>query len=297
MEQVLSPEGWVIGSSVLAGVLPQRRLNTHKGTFGNVGILGGAPGMTGAALLAGRAALKLGAGRVYVGFLDSESPSLDPWQPELMLRQAEEVLAMDSLSCLVLGPGLSQSSAARRCVEQALSLNVPLVIDADALNLIASDRKLHAACQTRAMPTLMTPHPTEAARLSGQSTVAIQNDRVGAALALAQYYQAIAVLKGVGTVVALPDGSYEINTSGNPGMASAGMGDVLSGIVAALIAQGADPMFAASAGVYLHGAAADRLYQRIGGPIGMTASEVVESAREVLNAAIYDAIKQNSVRK
>ena len=290
LEQVLSPEGWVIGSSVLAGVLPQRRLNTHKGTFGNVGVLGGAAGMTGAALLAGRAALKLGAGRVYVGFLDSESPSLDPWQPELMLRQAEEVLAMDSLSCLVLGPGLSQSSAARRCVEQALSSNVPLVIDADALNLIASDRKLHTACQMRPMPTIITPHPAEAARLSGQSVVSIQNDRVGAAIALAQYYQAVAVLKGVGTIVALPDGSYEINTSGNPGMASAGMGDVLSGIVAALIAQGADPMFAASAGVHLHGAAADRLYQRIGGPIGMTASEVLESAREVLNTAIYSQV-------
>jgi hydroxyethylthiazole kinase-like uncharacterized protein yjeF len=288
LEQLPSPEGWVIGSSILPGALPQRRLNSHKGTFGNVGILGGAAGMTGAALLAGRAALKLGAGRVYVGFLDSKSPSLDPWQPELMLRQAEEVLAMESLSCLVLGPGLSQSPAARRCVEQALGLNVPLVVDADALNLIASDRKLHAACQTRAMPTVITPHPAEAARLSGQSTAAIQNDRVGAALALAQYYQAIAVLKGVGTVVALPDGTFEINTSGNPGMASAGMGDVLSGIVAAFIAQGADAIFAASAGVYLHGAAADRLYQRIGGPIGMTASDVVESAREVLNAAIYN---------
>ena len=167
---------------------------------------------------------------------------------------------------------------------------MPLVIDADALNLIASDRKLHTACQMRPMPTIITPHPAEAARLSGQSVVSIQNDRVGAAIALAQYYQAVAVLKGVGTIVALPDGSYEINTSGNPGMASAGMGDVLSGIVAALIAQGADPMFAASAGVHLHGAAADRLYQRIGGPIGMTASEVLESAREVLNTAIYSQV-------
>ena len=287
LEQLLSPEGWVIGSSVLAGVLPRRPLNSHKGTFGNVGILGGAAGMTGAALLSGRAALKLGAGRVYVGFLDSKSPSLDASQPELMLRQAEEVLAMDSLSCLVLGPGLSQSSAARRCVEQALGLNIPLVVDADALNLIALDQKLHTACQMRGAPTVITPHPAEAARLSGQPVASVQSDRVGAAVALAQYYQAITVLKGVGTIVALPDGSFEINTSGNPGMASAGMGDVLSGIVGALIAQGADPMFATSAGVHLHGVAADQLYQRIGGPIGMTASEVVDSAREVLNAAIH----------
>jgi hydroxyethylthiazole kinase-like uncharacterized protein yjeF len=289
LEALLPPSGRVIGSDVLASVLPRRPLNSHKGTFGSVGVLGGAAGMTGAALLAGRAALKLGGGRVYLGFLDPDAPSLDPWQPELMLRRAEEVLAMESLTCLVLGPGLSQSAAARRCTEQALAVNVPLVIDADALNLIGLDENLQESCRARSTPTIMTPHPAEAARLSDQPTGAIQQDRVGAALALAQRYQAITVLKGAGTVVALPDGTFDINTSGNPGLASAGMGDVLGGMLGALIAQGANPVLATCAAVHLHGAAADRLFQRFGGPVGTTASEVVESAREILNQAIYHA--------
>ena len=289
LEAVLPPSGRVIGSDVLASVLPRRALNSHKGTYGNVGVLGGAAGMTGAAVLAGRAALKLGAGRVYLGFLDPNAPSLDAGQPEMMFRPAEDVLTMDSLTCLVLGPGLSQSPGARRCVEQALGLNAALVIDADALNLIASDEALQAVCRARRTPTIMTPHPAEGARLSGQSVRSVQNDRVGAALALARRYQAITVLKGVGTVVGMPDGSFDINTSGNPGLASAGMGDVLSGIVGALLAQGADPVLATCAGVHLHGVAADRLYGRISGPIGLTASELVETAREILNQSIYSA--------
>jgi hydroxyethylthiazole kinase-like uncharacterized protein yjeF len=168
-------------------------------------------------------------------------------------------------------------------------LNAALVIDADALNLIASDEALQAVCRARRTPTIMTPHPAEGARLSGQSVRSVQNDRVGAALALARRYQAITVLKGVGTVVGMPDGSFDINTSGNPGLASAGMGDVLSGIVGALLAQGADPVLATCAGVHLHGVAADRLYGRISGPIGLTASELVETAREILNQSIYSA--------
>ncbi len=284
---LLPSRGMVLDSGALAAVLPRRPLNSHKGTFGSIGVIGGASGMTGAALLSGRAALKLGAGRVYVGLLDPDAQSLDPIQPELMLRRAEAVLAMDSLSCLVLGPGLSQSAEAHRCTERALALDVPLVIDADALNLIGADEGLRQACRARRGPTVITPHPAEAARLSGQSTSAIQNDRIAAALALAQRYQAITVLKGVGSIVATPEGRFEINTSGNPGLASAGMGDVLSGILGALIGQGAQPVLATHAAVHLHGLAADRLAQRLGGPVGMTASEIVEAAREILNQAIY----------
>ncbi len=284
---LLPGRGRVIGSSTVSAVLPRRSLNSHKGTFGSVGVVGGAAGMTGAVVLAGRAALKLGAGRVYLGFLDPNAPSLDPLQPELMLRGVEDVLSMDSLSCLVLGPGLSQSAQARSCVEQALAFDVPLVIDADALNLIGADERLREACRARLAPTVITPHPAEAARLSGRSTDEIQHDRIAAALSLAQRYRAVTVLKGVGSVVAAPDGSFDINTSGNPGLATAGMGDVLSGMLGALIAQGAQPVLATCAAVHLHGAAADRLYQRLGGPMGMTASEVMEAAREILNQAIY----------
>lgn len=284
---LLPARGRVIGSGTLAAVLPRRALNSHKGTFGSVGVIGGAPGMTGAVLLAGRAALNLGAGRVYLGFLDPNAPSVDPLQPELMLRGVEDVLSMDSLSCLVLGPGLSQSAQARSCVEQALASEAPLVIDADALNLLGADEGLRAACHARPAPTVITPHPAEAARLSGRATDEIQHDRLAAAQLLAQRYRAVTVLKGVGSVVATQDGSFDINTSGNPGLATAGMGDVLSGMLGALLAQGAQPVLATCAAVHLHGAAADRVYQRLGGAVGMTASEVMQAAREILNQAIY----------
>jgi hydroxyethylthiazole kinase-like uncharacterized protein yjeF len=284
---LLPPQGRTIGHEVISAVLPRRTLNSHKGTFGSLGVVGGATGMTGAALLAGRAALKLGSGRVYVGFLAPDAPSVDAAQPELMLRGVEDVLNTNSLGCLVLGPGLSQSAGAQHCVERALALEMPLVIDADALNLIGAHPRLQELCATRGAATVLTPHPAEAARMSGRSIAEIQNDRVQAALWLAQRYRATTVLKGVGTVVAVPDGHYHINTSGNPGLASAGMGDVLSGLLGALLAQGASTTLATCAAVRLHGLAADRRYRDLGGPIGMTASEVADAAREILNIAIY----------
>ena len=243
--------------------------------------------MYGAALLAGRAALKLGAGRVYVGLLDVSELRVDPVQPELMLREADEVLSMAGLSCLVLGPGLSRSDRAKSCVGRALELPLPLVIDADALNLLAEDHALQATCRTRKAPTLLTPHPAEAGRLRQASTADVQRDRLAAARALAQQYAAVVALKGAGTVIAAPDERFYINTSGNPGLASAGMGDVLSGILGALLSQGAGEEMAMCAGVHLHGAAADHLYVTQGGPIGITGSEVTDAARALLNRAIY----------
>jgi len=287
VERLLAPQSYTLGGSILAHCLPPRPANSHKGTFGSVGIVGGAPGMYGAALLAGRAALKLGAGRVYVGMLDVSGQRVDPMQPELMMREADEVLGMRGLACLVLGPGLSRSDRAKECVVRALQLPIPLVIDADALNIIAEDSNLEDGCRSRSAPTLLTPHPAEAARLRHVSTTEIQQDRVGAARALAEQYAALVAVKGAGTVIAAPDARFYINTSGNPGLASAGMGDVLSGILGALLAQGAGGEMALCAGVHLHGAAADELYRKHGGPIGMTGSEVTDAARELLNRAIY----------
>jgi len=276
--------GAVIGADVIRAVLPARRANTHKGDYGSVGIIGGAPGMAGAAILAGRAALQLGAGRVYVGLLGDEARGYDPIQPELMLRPAEEILRLEHLTALAVGPGLGLSPDAQRLLARALPVAQPLVLDADALNLLAADPNLQQRAAQRTAPTLLTPHPAEAARLLSRSTPAAQADRVASAGEIAARYKSAVVLKGAGSVCALPDGTWFVNTTGNPGMASAGMGDVLTGFIAALLAQGAEATTALLAAVHLHGAAGDAL-SAAHGQIGMTAGECIAAARTLLNHA------------
>jgi hydroxyethylthiazole kinase-like uncharacterized protein yjeF len=278
------PHGALIGAAVLDALRQPRALNTHKGDYGSVGVIGGAQGMVGAALLAGRAALMLGAGRVYVGLISQDAPSADTMQPELMLRAADEVLKLGHLTALAVGPGLGQSPDAAHYLRWAMDAPVPLLIDADALNLIGAQRGLHETLRKRGAPTLITPHPAEAARLLGSTTAEVQRDRVAATRALSDRLRAHVVLKGTGSVCAAPDGAWSINTSGNPGMASAGMGDVLTGQITALLAQGKAPDEALQAGVYLHGAAADALVARNAGPVGLTASEVILAARDLLNS-------------
>jgi hydroxyethylthiazole kinase-like uncharacterized protein yjeF len=165
----------------------------------------------------------------------------------------------------------------------ALPSKLPLVIDADALNLIAADAELQQLVTQRTAPTVLTPHPAEAARLLASTTANVQADRIAAACAIAARYRSFVVLKGAGSVCALTDGAWFVNTSGNPGMASAGMGDVLTGIIAALLAQGADSKAALLAGVHLHGAAGDSLVAAGSGPVGITAGEVIAAARALLN--------------
>ena len=282
-QSLRSASGFLIGREVLAGVLKPRRQNSHKGDYGSVGVIGGDHGMVGAALLAGRAALKLGAGRVYLGLLAGDAPLLDAGQPELMLRSADEVLKLGHLSCLAIGPGLGLMPDAAFYLGWALESPLPLVLDADALNLIASDRQLADRLKSRKAATLLTPHPAEAARLLGIETPAVQKDRIGSALALAEAFGSIVVLKGAGSICASPDGTWHVNTSGNPGMASAGMGDVLTGMIAALLSQGVGPKSALLAGVYLHGAAADHAVSDGIGPAGLTATDTVHAARALLN--------------
>src|SRR5712692_2374767 len=235
---LLEPEGLLLDESILAGAIRPRPRNFHKGQAGSVGVLGGAAGMVGAAVIAGRAALKCGAGRIYLGLLTARPPYVDYAQPELMLRKPADVLEKSLLDVLVAGPGMGKSKAAADLLRAALKAPVPLVLDADALNLIAANRALLAAVGKRAAATLLTPHPAEAARLLGEDTRAVQADRVASAQLLAQHYRSFVVLKGNGSVIAAPDGKWWINPSGNPGMASAGMGDALTGMVAALLAQG-----------------------------------------------------------
>ncbi len=196
------PAGRRIESALLGTIIRPRPRNSHKGMYGNVGILGGAPGMVGAALLAGRAALRLGAGRVYVG-LFADSPTVDLDQPELMLRPAQDLLKMEGLDCIVCGPGLGQSQGALHALTAALGHNAPLIVDADALNLIATDAKARQALAARIGATLLTPHPAEAARLLGKSIPDIQGDRVAAARELATRFKCGAVLKGNGSICAL----------------------------------------------------------------------------------------------
>ena len=274
--------GYLIGDEVVGAALQPRPMNSHKGRFGDVIIVGGASGMVGAALLAGRAALKLGAGRVLVGLL-GEGPAMDFGQPDLMLRSVEELLERENVGAAVIGPGLGQSDAALHALSKALRSAAPIVLDADALNIMATSKALKTTLQQREPATLLTPHPAEAARLLGLDTAAIQEDRIASAQSLADEFNASVVLKGCGSICAFPEGTWCINTSGNPGMSSAGQGDVLSGILGALLAQGAAAHAALLAGVHVHGLAADELVAGGIGPVGLTASETIDAARRTWN--------------
>jgi len=274
--------GRTVDRELFATHLKPRQRNSHKGSFGRAGIIGGAPGMVGAALLAGRAALHLGSGLVTIGLLDEHAPALDPQQAELMLRTPEKLLAGE-LGALACGPGMGRSAAARSRLETACRIDRPLVLDADALNLIAEDGELQSALTTRTAATLLTPHPAEAARLLECDVATIQADRVNSACELAARFQACVALKGCGTIVAAPSGEWFINTTGNPGLATAGSGDVLTGCVTALLAQGWPALEALLAAVHLHACAADRLVAQGCGPIGLTAGELIDSARHCFN--------------
>lgn len=285
-QQVPAARGFLIASGVLNTALAPRRRNTHKGDYGSVGVIGGDHGMVGAAFLAGRAALKLGAGRVYLGLIARDAPGIDPEQPELMVRNADELLKLGHLDCLAVGPGLGQAPDAAFYLGIALESPLPLVLDADALNVVAAQPALADRTRSRDAPTLLTPHPAEAGRLLGIATHEVQNDRVGAAATLAANLNSLVVLKGSGSICAAPDGTWHINTSGNPGMASAGTGDVLTGFLVALLAQGAEARTALLAGVHLHGAAADAAVAEGRGPVGLVAGELIDAARRLLNEAV-----------
>jgi hydroxyethylthiazole kinase-like uncharacterized protein yjeF len=264
----------------LPAALAPRKRNSHKGSFGSVAVLGGATGMVGATLLAGRAALLAGSGRVYCHFLAVDAPLVDINFPELMLRHSGELA--ESLDCIIVGPGMGRSAQATNQLRTALKTGSALVLDADALHLLAGDKTLRDTLIQRGNAVL-TPHPGEAAVLLGCDNAQIQADRIASALAIASRYHAIVVLKGAGSIVATPGGHWYINASGNPGLSAAGMGDVLSGIIAALIVQGLSIEQATILAVYLHGKAADDLVADDIGPVGLKASEIALEVRSLLN--------------
>ena len=255
----LGIDAWVVAPTLgiaLTGLenrhrLPPRARNSHKGQYGHIGILGGSPGMVGAALIAGRAALEQGAGSVTLGVLD-ERIAVDYAEPRLMFRIVENLLDMQT-TILAAGPGLGQSPRAHALLKRALTASCPLVLDADALNLLAVDSALVQQTIRRTAPTLITPHPGEAARLLKVDTATIQHNRIEAARKLSALTHAHVALKGAGTVIFHPDGHYAINTSGGPWLAQAGSGDRLTGMVAALLGQGMAAQDALEAAVWLHG--------------------------------------------
>lgn len=283
-----SPGGLLVPECVRGWLAPRLR-NVHKGTFGTLGIVGGGKGMTGAAILAARAGLYAGAGKVYVGLLAPNPPAFDPVHPELMLRAVDDTLAAD---VLVVGPGAGHSPSAtsisafeRVTLPALLSLPKPLVIDADALNAIAiHDAMRDALAGNRRAATILTPHPAEAARLLHVTTAEVQADRLGAALALAATLRSEVVLKGAGSICASPDGTWAVNSTGDAGLACGGSGDVLAGIIGALLCQGLPAPQALRYAVCLHGAASQSCTARGVGPAGLTASEVTLEARALLNA-------------
>jgi hydroxyethylthiazole kinase-like uncharacterized protein yjeF len=268
----------------------------HKGNAGKVLLIGGSPGMAGALLLAGNACLHLGAGWTILEMLDPASARADNNQPELMIRlcspNVSEILKTTKADVIAIGPGLGQSELASQYLSEVLaSKTIPLVIDADALNLISESAELLASLQKRNadLPelTVLTPHPGEAAKLLKTTTETVQSDRAGAIQQLINLTQSIVVLKGQHTLIASPNHPPVQCLAGNPGMGTGGMGDVLTGSIAAIAAQGIrhhlDLWQAAGIAVELHATAADSLVNKGVGPIGLTPSETILEMRALLN--------------
>ena len=258
--------------------IPQRPRDAHKGLFGHVLCIGGGKGMGGALALCAESALRAGAGRVSAATRAEHVAVLLARRPECMVHAVESPADIAGLiasaDVIAIGPGLGRDAWAQSLLGAALSSGRPLVIDADALTLIASDpRPLPAG-------SVITPHPGEAARLLGITTDAVQADRFGSAQALAGRYGCTAVLKGHGTLVAANDERTRVVEGGNPGMASAGMGDALTGIVAALRAQHHDAFAAAWIGAVLHAAAGDAVAARQG-EHGLLASDLIAALPSV----------------
>jgi NAD(P)H-hydrate epimerase len=272
----------------LASNSATRDPESHKGTYGHVLLVAGSRGMAGAAVLAARGALRAGAGLVTVAMPASIAPPFFPGLPEAMLLplpdQSSPAGARDSatkiieqfsrVNALALGPGLSRGDGPSRLARDlCAAVDLPLLVDADALHALAIDGP-HTIFQRRT-PAILTPHPGELSGLIGMSAGDVQDDRIGAARACARRFNAVVVLKGSRTVVAAPGGPLWINPTGNPAMATAGMGDVLTGVIAAHLARGIEPLAAALLGVYLHGLAGDLAVADLG-PWGILASEVAD---------------------
>lgn len=270
-----------LDGSLLAGVLPPRPRDAHKGVHGRVLVVGGGPGMAGAARLAAEAALRVGAGLVTVATRPEHVAAVVAGRPEVMCRgvasAADLAPLLAAADVVALGPGLGQDDWGRALFEAALAAPGPRVVDADALNLLAASPRRRA-------DWILTPHPGEAGRLLGWSADAVQADRLQAAAELVARFGGVAVLKGACTLVQGGDGLPWVCDRGNPGMATAGMGDVLTGAIAGLLGQQREPEIAAATGVLAHALAGDRAAAG-GGERGLLASDVLAALRACVNPA------------
>jgi NAD(P)H-hydrate epimerase len=266
----------------LAALARPRRRSAHKGAFGHVLVVGGNHGMSGAARLAAEAAAHIGAGLVSVATRAAHAPLLNAGRAELMVHGVETPADLAPLlaraSQVVVGPGLGGDAWARALLETVLDSALPLVVDADALNLLARDPLPRGNW-------ILTPHPGEAGRLLDSSARRVQADRFAAVPELLARYGGVVVLKGAGSLIGTPGLALRLCPRGNPGMASAGMGDVLSGVIGALIGQGLSQFDAASAGVCLHAAAGDRLAAQHG-ERGMLAGDLMPLLRDLVNGRV-----------
>jgi hydroxyethylthiazole kinase-like uncharacterized protein yjeF len=276
----LSTPGFLNGPAAFGALLNARHNNSNKGSFGTLAVIGGAQGTVGAALLASRAALHTGAGKVFVETLGDDSLKVDLLHPELMIRTRVDLEHVDAV---VIGPGLGDSSQALEVLRHVVASALPALFDADALNLMSKHADLAAAFADRSAPSILTPHPLEAARLLDVDVNEIAANRINAALKIATRYNAVVILKGAGSIIAAANGRWAINPTGNPGLATGGTGDVLSGAIGGLLGQQQDAFQTALAGCYLHGDAADICVKAGLGPIGLTASELIPAIRQSLN--------------
>lgn len=275
----------VHADAVLVDTLPRTRLSlprkrsAHKGDFGHLLIVGGTAGMSGAARLAAEAAARCGAGLVSVATHPDHAFCLNQGRPELMVHAVAAAAELDALlakaTAVVVGPGLGRDDWSRALLERVLETTLPLVVDADGLNLLASD-------PVKRGDWILTPHPGEAARLLGMTTAQVQKDRFAAVCALGEKFAGVAVLKGAGSLISCGDAPVSLCNQGNPGMASGGMGDTLSGLLGALLAQQLDLCTAATAGVFVHSRAADLAAVR-DGERGLLASDLIPWMRQQLN--------------
>jgi len=273
------PVARLIDEATVAQALPRRPRASHKGANGHVLVIGGGPGMPGAARLAGEAALRAGAGLVTVA-VHPDNTGIVAARPELMCvaaRSADDVRgALERATVVAIGPGLGHDAWAEDLLDAALRSALPFVIDADALNLLAAAPR---ACEH----WVLTPHPGEAARLLECTTAVVQADRLKAARELQSRFRGIVVLKGAGSIVQTPESVPYLCDRGNPGMAAGGMGDVLTGVVAGIAAQCGDLALAARAGVFVHAQAGDLAARA--GERGLLASDVLRQVRACVNPA------------